>query len=133
MLLILFIGLTRISVEGKISLLLLIMIVMPFVNLGNYLSAMDPDFYTFYSPNNEQYIVAREIISEPGPGCTVYASANRFFVKMVKEIGSSYRGDIKLFRDGLYSIERHDKTVTFTYPISSYDPNKTESLCIEFE
>lgn len=78
MLLILFIGLTRISVEGKISLLLLIMIVMPFVNLGNYLSAMDPDFYTFYSPNNEQYIVAREIISEPGPECTVYASANRF-------------------------------------------------------
>ncbi len=132
-LLILFIGLTRISVEGKISLLLLIMIVMPFVNLGNYLSAMDPDFYTFYSPNGGQYILVREIISEPGPGCTVYTSANRFFVKMVKENGSSYRGDIRPFRDGLYSIEWHDRTVTLTHPISSYDPNETESLCVEFE
>lgn len=132
LLLLLLICLTRMQIINKLLLALLIIAVTSYMNFGYFLGVIEADYYTLYNPNGEQYIVSREVTSAPGAGCVLYTSTNRFFIKQIGE-GSGYLGNIRPFRDGLYSVEWRGNSAILTYAVSGYNPDQTESVCIEFD
>jgi hypothetical protein len=115
----------------KLLCAILICVALPVLNFEYFLGVTVADYYTFNNPKGDQYIVVRETTAEPGPGCVLYRSINPFFIQQTND-GSVYFGDIRPFRDKMYSIEWQENSVMLIYPVSGYDPDKTKMAWVKW-